>query len=393
MSKAVRALLAKAGLIASLFLAPALSSTPSSLSIADIDQAASERQLAKLKRSIKALDGWLDKANSEKSGLAKQLRTSEKQIARLSRDIRQLSNKDKTLRQRLGELKRQQKQQTRAINSQKGALVAQLKTLYLEGQQPAIKRLLDSDNPQELARYLRYFDYLKDARNDKMAAFSAALSKLEATEQRILEQQSKLARNKSALQSKKLAVNKEAAQRKQLLRKLERNIASKSQELQKLKNDQNRLEGLLKELEQAIANIPLPSDSTPFRLQRGKLMWPLRGRIKQRFGSRIAQGKLKSRGIHIASQSNRPVKSVHYGQVVFSDWIRGFGLLLIIDHGDGYMSLYGNNNSLEKAPGEWVSAGETIAYSGNSGGLSSNGLYFEIRRHGKPINPVKWLKK
>ena len=216
---------------------------------------------------------------------------------------------------------------------------------------------------------------------------------LNQTQTELLKQKTKIAENKEQLQNSKRKLQNESKKRKQVLSSLEQNIRTKSGELEKLKADQKRLEKLLVEVEQAIANLPLPADSTPFKQQKSKLRWPGRGKVIQRFRSRIAQGKLKSQGIRIALKDDAPVHAVHYGQVIFSDWLRGFGLLIILDHGHGYMSLYGNNKSLVKDVGEWVHSGDTIAYSGNSGGLSTSSLYFEIRRKGTPQNPLKWLTR
>lgn len=360
---------------------------------AEIDQHASLKQLDALKQNIKAIDKWLDRANSEKSGLSKQLRKYELEIASISLTIKGLSAQNRQFNQELKVLKRQKQTQVQALNLQKAQLIKQLKTIYMEGQQPALKLLLDSDNPQDLSRFIQYFSYIKDARSEKIAAFQTALSKLDKTEQEILRKQTKLAENRAKLSDKKTALGKESKKRKQVLAKLESSIANKSGELQKLKEDQTRLEKLLLEVEQAIANLALPSDATPFKQQKRKLPWPLKGKVVERFGSRVAQGKLRSQGIRIRTPEDSAVQAVHYGRVVFSDWLRGFGLLLIIDHGDGYMSLYGNNKSLIKETGDWVAVGDTISYSGNSGGKSSSSLYFEIRRNGKPLNPTSWLRK
>ena len=160
-----------------------------------------------------------------------------------------------------------------------------------------------------------------------------------------------------------------------------------------MKANQARLEALLLEVERAISELELPDESSPFKAQKAKLPWPARGKVVESYGSRLAQGKLRSNGIRISANLNAEVKAVHYGRVVFSDWLRGFGLIIIIDHGEGYLSLYGNNNSLLLDVGDWASPGETIAYAGNSGGRNQSSLYFEIRRNGKPLNPKKWLRK
>lgn len=360
---------------------------------AEIDQSASIQQLEALKQNIRSIDQWLDKANSEKSGLAKQLRKYEKEIASISTQIRGLTAKNRQLLNELKTLKTQEKKQLTELGGQKEALIKQLKAIYLQGRQPAIKLLLDSDDPQDLSRYITYFSYINEARSEKIEEYKSALDALAATERSILKQQTLLAQNRQALQESKTSLTRESQQRKRVLVKLEGSIKSKSQELEKLKADQGRLESLLREVEQAIANISLPDDAAPFATQKSKLPWPARGKLRERFGSRIAQGKLKSRGIRIVTGNSESVQAVHYGRVVFSDWLRGFGLLLIIDHGDGYMTLYGNNQSLVKETGDWVSGGDIISYSGNSGGAGESGLYFEIRRHGKPLNPTKWLRK
>ena len=357
------------------------------------EQQVSQHQLDQLTKNIKSVDRWLDEANTEKSGLSKQLRKYEKQISRISKDIKQINTKNLNLLKDLKSLKAQLKAQKSSLNQQKKHLVKQLKAVYLQGKQPAIKLLLDSDDPQNLSRYMMYFSYINDARGEKIKQFQASLKALESTETNILKQQSQLNKNKALLSKNRRQLNLESKQRKKVLVKLESNIKSKSHRLEKLKADQVRLEQLLREVEQAIANISLPSDAAPFSQQKSKLPWPTRGKVQERFGSRLAQGKLKANGIRISTKEDAPIRAIHYGRVIFSNWIRGFGLLLIVDHDEGYMSLYGNNKSLLKETGDWIAAGETIAYSGASGGNTESGLYFEIRRNGKPQNPTSWLRK
>jgi len=356
-------------------------------------QDASQNQLDELKKSIKKINRWLSKANTEKSGLSKTLETQEKQINQLSKDIRVTSSKISAQIHKLDALKKQSKQQKSSLNQQKTFLIKQLRTAYLQGSQPALKMLLDAEDPQDIARYMHYFSYINDARNEKINTFQASLAQLKLTKTEILKQQTKLNQNRHKLETHRQTLRKSRKQRKKALAKLNTNIKSNAQRLKKMKADQNRLEKLLTEIEQTIANIPIPADAAPFKQQKSKLPWPSRGRVIARFGSRIAQGKLRLNGIRIATKDDSQVSAVHHGRVVFSNWIRGFGLLLIIDHGDGYMSLYGNNKSLVKETGDWVRAGETIAYSNESSTKNESGLYFEIRKNGKPLNPSRWLRK
>ncbi len=357
------------------------------------NQDASQHQLDQLKKNITKVNHWLFKANTEKSGLSKELETQDKQIDRISKDIRATNTKISKQVRKLTDLKKQSKQQKASLNQQKNFLIKQLRTAYLQGNQPALKMLLDADAPQDIARYMHYFSYIKDARNEKITNFQSSLAQLKITETEILKQQTKLSQNRRSLETHRQTLRHNRNQRKKVLSKLSANIKNNSQRLKKMKADQSRLEKLLSELELAIANIPTPDDATPFKQQKSKLPWPSRGKVLARFGSRIAQGKLKLNGIRIATKEDNQISAIHHGRIIFSNWIRGFGLLIIIDHGDNYMSLYGNNKSLVKETGDWVSAGETIAYSNESSTKNESGLYFEIRKNGKPLNPSRWLRK
>jgi len=369
-----------------------LSMSNPSVGLAD-SQDASQHKLDQLKKDIKKVNKWLSKANTEKSGLSRKLERQEKEINRVSKNIRAISLKISNQVKELKRLKIQNKQQKSSLNQQKIFLIKQLRTAYLQGNQPALKMLLDDDAPQDIARYMHFFSYINDARNEKITAFQSSLAQLKATKTNILKQQTKLNKNRHVLETDRKSLRQNRKQRKKVLAKLGKNIKTNAQRLQKMKADQSRLRKLLNELERTITSIPTPADASPFKQQKYKLPWPSRGRVIARFGSRIAQGKLKLNGIRITTKENSKVTAIHHGRIIFSNWIRGFGLLIIVDHGDNYMSLYGNNKSLIKETGDWVSAGETIAYSNESSTKNESGLYFEIRKNGKPLNPSQWLRK
>jgi len=357
----------------------------------ELSQHASQAQLTELKNNIQKINSWLSKANTEKTGLSKQLEKQDKEINTISRDIRFSNAKISKYVSELSILNKQYRKQNAALGTQKEFLTKQIQTAYLRGEQSELKILLDTNNPQDFSRLMKYFSYINEAREEKISLFRDTLNTIKETETKILLQKKGLSEQKLALQVSLDKLKSQRDQRKKILIQLESKIQNNSQRLAKLKADQIRLKTLLDELEVAIANIPLPSDAAPFYKQKKKLPWPSRGKVLSSFGSRIAQGKLKSNGIRLATQENDPVKSVHYGRVIFSNWIRGFGLLIIIDHGDNYMSLYGYNKSLVKETGDWVRAGEVIAYSSQSQKNKESGLYFEIRKKGKPQNPSYWL--
>ncbi|KZZ33495.1 murein hydrolase activator EnvC, partial [Oleiphilus sp. HI0117] len=362
-------------------------------SLAEVSQEHSERELAQLKSSITKINRWLNRANTEKTGLSKALEKQEKAISKLSKSIRTSKANITKQTKELKKLEKDHSQQTKALKKQQSFLIKQLQRAYLHGEQSQTKLLLNSNNPQELAKDMRFFAYINEARSEKISEVQDILNIIKNTEKKILVKKNKLHEQHKLQQQQRLELKKEQAARKQVLAKLKANIKNNTQRLEKMRKDQARLEKLLNELEQAIANIPLPDDAAPFSKQKTKLPWPAKGKVIGRFGSRIAQGKLKLNGIHIETKNNQEVQAIHSGRVIFSNWIRGFGLLIIIDHGNNYMSLYGNNKSLAKDTGDWVRAGEVLAYAGQSNAKSETGLYFEIRKDGKPLNPSRWLRK
>ena len=358
-----------------------------------VSQEESEEQLKRLKKSISEVSAWLKSANREKSGLIATLQEQEKEISKTSLAIKKNKEAIANLLKELAQLNIDLKEQKQSLKAQQGYLVDELRALYLEGRQPAIKALLDQNDPQDSSRYIGYFNYVHEARTERVAQFMQDVEQLEATQTAILRRQTEVNAARETLQNKRNQLEQQNAQRKLTLAKVEKNIETKTSELEQLKENQTRLETLLREVEKSISELQLPTESTPFSKQKSKLPWPTRGRVIERFGSRQAQGKLRSNGIRIAAREDSEVTTVHYGHIVFSDWLRGFGLLIIVDHGDGYLSLYGNNESLLREAGDWVRPGEVLAYAGNSGGRSQASLYFEIRKNGKPQDPLKWLKR
>lgn len=355
-------------------------------------KAASEKQISQIRKEISQLDEWLKKANSEKSGLAAQLRKEEKAIDQVSRDIRANQERIGTLLKQLAQLEQDFKAQQLILRQQKDFYARQIRASYLQGQQPALKLMLNADSPQDAMRQMRYLGYLNQARSEKIETYQEALAQLKATEEQLLTQKTELAQEREALAESQKRLNASLAERKHVLARLDSNIKNEAARLSALKSDQTRLETLVKEIEQALAKIQRAQIQRPFGKQRAKLPWPTHGKVLTRFGAQTAQGKLRSNGIRFATDENAPVKAVHSGSVVFSDWLRGFGLLLIIDHGNGFMSLYGNNRSLLKHTGDTVQAQDVVAYASAGTTDIESGLYFEIRENGKPQDPLLWLK-
>lgn len=379
--------------IVSLVLLVLFASVSPATLAADSEPDVSPKQLKELKKTIGKLNSELDKAEGKKNELQKLLKNNELEISRIGKDIYKVQQQLRDAQKRLKELQKKKNSLELQLKNQQSYLKKQIVTAYSLGRQPAVKVLLNLEDPQKIDRTLAYYDYFNKARAKEIESYRTIIKQLSDTRTEIDHENEKLINARSQLVTSKAELNESQRSRKRTLARLNSSIKDKSLELEKLTSDQKRLEQLLKEVEKAIANMKLPEDSRPFSQLKSKLPWPTHGKVTEYYGSRLAGGKLRRNGVIIETNSAIQVNAVHYGRVVFSDWIRGFGLMTIVDHGGGYMSLYGHNKSLLKEIGDWVRTGETIAYSGNSGGQQETGLYFEIRKNGRPQNPLKWLQR
>lgn len=358
-----------------------------------VSQEESEATLDKLKAGIKRITRWLSRADTEKSGLNKELKQVELNANHLSKKIRETKERVKLNEEKLATLRTELKAHQNSLSVQRKYLEKQIQISYFQEENSKLKLLLNTDNPQDLGRQMHYFDVIKDARTDKIIKLKTLLKKVQDTESAINQKTSDLQQQSTELQARQIELSEMLRKKQSLLVKLEKTIQSNSQRLEKMQADRERIESLLDELEASVINMPLPSDSAPFSQQKSKLPWPSHAKVSAKFGSKIANGKITQNGIRFDTKENEPITAIYSGRVIFSNWIRGFGLLIIVDHGEHFMSLYGNNKSLTKETGDWVRAGEIIAISSESTTNPESGLYFEIRKNGKPLNPQQWLRK
>lgn len=353
----------------------------------------SEKQLQELRKNIEQLQHWLQQAKGEHSVLENRLRTTETQISQLVTKIAANTKEAAELEQRLTRLRDEQRKLQQQLDQQSGYLSRQIRSAYTMGRQEYLKVLLNQQEPDRVARLLRYYDYINKQRTQQIERYLATARQLNLVQSEIINRSKTLEEVRRSLQLRRNELLVEQRNRQQLVQDLGREIAGKGTELNQLLEDQKRLEQLLEAVTEAIVRLPAPRDASPFPQMRGKLPWPVQGRVLSAFGSKQYNNRLTSRGLLIQAQEGAPVRSIHGGRVVFADWLRSFGFMLIIDHGDGYMSLYGHNQSLNKQPGDWVNGGEIIATAGSSGGQRNNGLYFEIRSAGKPVDPIGWIAR
>jgi septal ring factor EnvC (AmiA/AmiB activator) len=352
---------------------------------------ASEKQLNTLKNRIGKLENWLNSAKGEQTSLQKNLRQSEQQIGRITQKLSALTNELKATQKKLDALRKERNELQAKNNQQAKKIAEQVRAAYSIGRNEYLKVLLNLEQPAELSRTLHYYDYFNRARAAQIEQYMETARLLEQNEVQTNSQVLGLQRARQALEEQQLALNKSKTQRQAALIDLQKDISKKGQQLNRMLADRERLEQLLNSVEQAIADLDLPDATTPIKSLKGKLPWPTQGKVVRSFGSQDSQTGSRWNGVLIRAKEGNQVRAVHYGRVVFADWLRGFGLLLIIDHGNSYMSLYGHNQSLFKETGDWVSSNDVISSVGNSGGQDQAGLYFEIRRNGKPENPKSWI--
>jgi len=353
---------------------------------------AREAELLQLRERISALRGELNKVRTRYDGLREELRSVEQAVSRISRALGELDDRLAQQARRLGALQKRRTELEGSIAQQRRYLEQQIRAAYAMGRQEYLKILLNQEDPATLGRALTYYDYLNRARSERITDLLGTVQQLEGVRREIETETARLGQLREQQRQQKVELEKTQASRGELLAQLEQELNSKDRRLKGLLADEKELESLILALAQALEDIPAePGNHRPFAQMRGKLSWPVRGRLLERFGN-TRLGSLRWQGVIIGAKEGLPVRAVSHGRIAFADWLRGYGYLLIIDHGDGFMSLYGHNQTLHKDVGDWVSAGDTIASIGSSGGNDRSGLYFEIRRNGKPLNPAQWCR-
>lgn len=364
---------------------------PSSLA-GESDEEAYRTKIESLQSTISSLQKELGKDKGARNQLHASLKRAEIEIgsllSKINRTNRELTQQQSQLRQ----LTTDQNNLQAALKSQQQEVAQYINAAYRLGQQSQLKMALNQEQPERLGRIHRYYSYFVKARTEKIDAYLDTLVELESNKELVSKQNQQLRETQQKLQQSHSQLISQQRERQRTLSQLNTSIDNKDQQLKELLLNKQQLEQLLREVSIAITNLSAPGGGKPFSSQRGKLPLPTNGKIVKRFGQTKVAGKLKWEGLLIQAKSGSDVVAVHNGRVIFSDYLRGHGLLLIIDHGDGYMTLYAHNQSLLKDIGDWVNSGETVARVGNSGGQTEPALYFEVRHQGEPTDPLKWCR-
>ena len=344
-----------------------------------------------LQKSIAKIQHHLSGTKKQRSEVLTELKKLESEISKNAIVLKALDEDVQKTRKQKTKLERDLVQLKKQLQGQQSALSEQMRSAYSMGHQQNLKMLLNQQNPALLGRTQEYFNYFNRSRTQQIDTFSETIKRKKRTESEL--KQTLITQNRllQTQKEKKRKRQKQRLQRKSLLAELGNKIKNQENTLSSLESSRGRIENLLKSLGELLADIPTnPSENRPFVAQKGKLPWPAKASFLSKFGQSKNQGDLKWNGVLLKAEFGAPIKVISHGRVAFSDWLQGFGFITIIDHGDGYMSLYGNCESLFKQAGDWVSAGDVIATAGDSGGQPQSGIYFEIRSRGKPVNPAKW---
>jgi murein hydrolase activator len=368
--------------------APAPGTGASEHSEADARRA--EEQLQAVKAEIERVTREVSAEQVERDRLTRELRSAELSVGKAWLSLGDLRRERAEGASRRAALATEKRERETELDQNRGALAGQLRAAYTIGRQEPLKLLLNQQEPALAGRMFVYYSYFGRARAGQIRLIADDVTRLSELQSELEAQDQKLAALEKA-QRAQLAELEDARERRGVvLANLEATSHSRVQNLERLRSQQAGLEKLVRELRAAMERFPVEGNDAFTRL-RGKLAWPVSGRLVARFGDARAGG-VRWDGVLVETERGAPVKAVCQGRVIYADWLPGLGLLAIVDHGDGYLSLYGHNERLYKAAGEQVATGDTIAAAGDSGGSSRPELYFEIRKGGKPVDPRPWFK-
>tara|TARA_R110000850_G_scaffold136598_7_gene257821 strand:- start:296 stop:1483 length:1188 start_codon:yes stop_codon:yes gene_type:complete len=355
------------------------------------DAAEYQKKLEALRENIEKLKTELDDVKGQRGKLQQDLEASETQIGELEEKVETIGDEIKAQDADLQTLQQEQRELQRSRQAQRSQIASQVRSAYQSGPQSPLRLLLNQQSPERITRLSKYHDYLLRARNDKLKSYLATLEELSELEPKIVAQRDGLRQRRDQLSAKQRQLQQQQQERSSTLAKLGKIIDSKDAKLVAERQNGQRLQALLDEMTATMGRAA-PAGAA-FSGLRGKLPWPADGKLRHKFGSDRVGNQLSWEGVVIDARAGSPVLAVHSGRVIFAEYLRGQGLLIIVDHGEGYMSLYAHNQTLLKRPGDRVNGGEVIARVGNTGGQSYSGLYFEIRHNGQPTNPSTWLAR
>jgi septal ring factor EnvC (AmiA/AmiB activator) len=367
-----------------------------------------KREVQSIQKLLKKLKVELKKERATRTKEEQALQHQEQKIALLASQISVIDKKLSNLNVNLKQYRTDQQSIQTKIVALEERLNVLIKQRYQMGDKTPLKLLINQQDPEHVSRMLLYFEKIHQHLNDQVVSYRKLISERTTTNANIDKTEQQLLKDKQLLAKQQTQLKDARAKRKKSLKAANSNIAKKKNKINKLAKDKKRLNRVILRIEKALAQdkrlaakkaaqvkkqerVVKVVDNRPFKKMKGKLRWPVSGKLGRKFGS--YENNLAYDGIFIKAKLGSPVKAVHTGTVVFSDWLKSYGMVLIVDHGLGYLTLYGHNDQLNKKAGQKVFPGEVIARAGSSGGNQRSGLYFAVRRNGKTTNPLPWLSR
>lgn len=351
-----------------------------------------EHELSVVRQRISELKARMDASARQRDRLAAELEAAELEIARQREKLADIEGRKRDANRRKAALDDQLAASRKALDEETGALAAQVRAAYLSGGQERLRLLLNQRDPAALGRLMVYYRYLNARRAATVAGVRARVTALNRVVEAIAVEQQRLADLADERYAELTTLGAAQDSRSKLMAELRREMEQQGKEVERLAQQEQDLTRLIAELTSILSDYPISSEE-PFSELKGRLTWPIAGTLLHDFGQPRAGGDLKWNGVVLAAPRGREVRAVYHGRVAFADWLAGMGLLVIVDHGEGFMTLYGYNETVLKDAGDWVAPGDVIATVGESGGQNQAGLYFELRRGTRPIDPADWVKR
>ncbi len=351
-----------------------------------------EEELEAVREQIDALKDRLDRNTRERDRVTSDLQAAEVKIAETRRRLDDLKREQAYAERRTAELEAEITEEESRLEAEIATLGEQVRSAYMSGNQERLKLLLNQQDPATLGRMLVYYEYFNRYRAENIARVNALLAQLDGLRTEVATEAARLASIADRRYQELSELNEAQEDRRALLADLNERMQNQSEEIETLTTQEQELQRLLEELSTILSDYPISSQE-PFDSHRGRLTWPVAGNRVHDFGQSRAGGRLKWNGVVLSAPRGREVRAVYHGRVIFADWLAGMGLLLVVDHGDDYLTLYGYNETLLKDSGDWVAPGDVIATVGDSGGQAQPSLYFEVRRGAQPLNPSDWVTR
>ena len=351
-----------------------------------------ELELEEVRGRISELKTSMDRSAAARDRLTTELQEAEVVISKKRIRLQELERERDYSTRKKDALDAQLAKREAELDEESRELASQVRAAYMSGSQERIKLLLNQRDPATIGRLMAYYGYLNDYRAENIEAVTRHIRELAEIRGQVAAEEARIAELARERYAELTELNAAQEQRRQLLATLKDRMADEGDEIERLAAQEEDLSRLIAELTSILSDYPIRSEE-PFSEHRGRLTWPVAGTLLHDFGQPRVSDRLKWNGVVLGAPRGREVRSVYHGRIVFADWLAGMGLLMVVDHGEGYMTLYGYNETLLKNTGDWVAPGDVIATVGDSGGQAVSALYFEIRRGTQAVNPGQWVTR